>query len=39
MWNGLKASGADCEGGADWAGGADACTVLIGWGDGTASGT
>ena len=32
MWNGLKASGAGCKGGADWAGGAGA--VLIGWGSG-----
>ena len=35
MWNGLKASGAGCEGGADWAGGVGAGVVLIGWGGGT----
>ena len=35
MWNGLKASGAGCEGGADWVGGAGAGAVLIGWGGST----
>ena len=35
----MKASGADCEGGADWVGGVDAGIVLIGWGGSTASGT
>ena len=39
MWNGLKASGVDCEGGADWAGGVGAGAVLIGWGGGTAGRT
>ena len=36
MWNGLKASGAGCEGSKDWAGGAGAGAILIGWGGGTA---
>ena len=35
MWNGLKASGAGCEGGADWAGGAGVGAVFIGWGGST----
>ena len=30
MWNGLKASGAGCEDGVDWAGGAGAGAILIG---------
>ena len=38
MWNGLKASGAGCEGDADWAGDAGAGAVLIGWGGGIAGG-
>ena len=35
MWNGLKASGADCEGDADWTGDAGVGVVLIGWGGST----
>ena len=38
VWNGLKASETDCEGGADWAGGAGAGAVLIGWGGSTVGG-
>ena len=38
MWNGLKASGAGCKGGADWARGAGAGAILICCGGGTASG-
>ena len=36
MWNGLKASGAGCEGGKDWAESVGAGAVLIGWGSSTA---
>ena len=36
MWNGLKASGVGCEDNVDWAGGAGAGAVLIGWGSSTA---
>ena len=38
VWNGLKASEVDCEGGADWVGGVGAGAVLIGWGGSTTSG-
>ena len=36
VWNGLKASGAGCEGGKDWAESVGAGAVLIGWGSSTA---